>query len=216
MIGHDCSTGQIAKIPRIPVRIITGQKNGGYPQNCLTPTLVPHSSRTLSRRRGTTKGASFNVRVDTVELAGGRRTIREIVEHSDAVCMVPVDDDGNVLLVRQYRKPTESSILEVPAGGVEAGEVSEDTVLRELQEEVGYTADSITHLASFWVAPGWATERMHAYLATGLRPSKLSGDDDENIQVVRVPFQDALAMIQSGEIQDGKTIASLLLAQPLI
>ena len=162
------------------------------------------------------EGRIFNVRVDTVELADGRRTIREIVEHSDAVCMVPVDADGNVLLVRQYRKPTESSVLEVPAGGVEAGEVSEDTVLRELQEEVGYTADSVTHLASFWVAPGWATERMHAYLATGLRPSKLSGDDDENIQVVRVPFRDALAMIQSGEIQDGKTIASLLLAQPLI
>ena len=161
------------------------------------------------------EGRIFNVRVDTVELPGGRRTRREIVEHSDAVCMVPVDDDGNVLLVRQYRKPTESPILEVPAGGVEAGEVSEDTVLRELQEEVGYTADSVTHLASFWVAPGWATERMHAYLTTGLRASKLSGDDDENIQVVRVPFQDALAMIQSGEIQDGKTIASLLLAQPL-
>jgi ADP-ribose pyrophosphatase len=130
--------------------------------------------------------------------------------------MVPVDDDGNVLLVRQYRKPAESSILEVPAGGVEAGEVSEDTVIRELQEEVGYTAARITHLASFWVAPGWATERMHAYLATGLTPSKLSADDDENIQVVRVPFTDAVAMIQTGEIQDGKTIASLLMAQPLL
>ena len=87
--------------------------------------------------------------------------------------MIPVDDEGNVLLVRQYRKPTESSLLEAPAGGVEAGEISEDTVLRELQEEVGYTASSLRHLASFWVAPGWATERMHAYLATGLTPSKL-------------------------------------------
>ena len=161
-------------------------------------------------------GRIFSIRVDTVELPSGRRTIREIAEHSDAVCMVPVDDDGNVLLVRQYRKPAESSILEVPAGGVEAGEVSEDTVIRELQEEVGYTAARITHLASFWVAPGWATERMHAYLATGLTPSKLSADDDENIQVVRVPFADAVAMIQTGEIQDGKTIASLLLAQPLL
>ena len=136
-------------------------------------------------------GRIFRVRVDTVELPNGRRTIREVAEHADAVCMIPIDDDGNVLLVRQYRKPTESSILEAPAGGVEAGEVSEDTVLRELQEEVGHTASSLTHLASFWVAPGWATERMHAYLATGLTPSKLTGDDDENIQVVRVPFGDA-------------------------
>ncbi len=162
------------------------------------------------------EGRIFSVRVDTVELPSGRRTIREVAEHSDAVCMVAVDDEGNVLLVRQYRKPTESSILEVPAGGVEAGEVSEDTVLRELQEEVGYTAANVTHLASFWVAPGWATERMHAYLTTGLTPSKLSADDDENIQVVRVPFGEALAMIESGEIQDGKTIASLLMAQRLL
>ena len=162
------------------------------------------------------EGRIFSVRVDTVELPGGRRTTREVVEHSDAVCMVPVDDAGNVLLVRQFRKPTESSILEVPAGGVETGEVSEDTVIRELQEEVGYTADRITHLASFWVAPGWATERMHAYLATGLRPSKLSADDDENIELVRLPFQQAVAMIQTGEIHDGKTIASLLMARPFI
>ena len=161
-------------------------------------------------------GRIFSVRVDTVELPSGRRTIREVAEHSDAVCMIPVDDEGNVLLVRQYRKPTESSLLEAPAGGVEAGEVSEETVLRELQEEVGYTASNLRHLASFWVAPGWATERMHAYLATGLTPSKLAADDDENIQVVRIPFADAVAMIHTGEIHDGKTIASLLLAQPLL
>ena len=161
-------------------------------------------------------GRIFSVRVDTVELPSGRRTIREVAEHSDAVCMIPVDDEGNVLLVRQYRKPTESSLLEAPAGGVEAGEVSEDTVLRELQEEVGYTAANLRHLASFWVAPGWATERMHAYLATGLTPSKLSADDDENIQVVRVPFADAVAMIHTGEIHDGKTIAALLLAQSIL
>ncbi len=161
-------------------------------------------------------GRIFSVRVDTVELPSGRRTIREVAEHADAVCMIPIDDEGNVLLVRQFRKPTESSVLEAPAGGVEAGEVSEETVLRELQEEVGHTASSLTHLASFWVAPGWATERMHAYLATGLTPSKLAADDDENIQVVRVPFADALGMIHTGEINDAKTIASLLLAQPLI
>ena len=71
-------------------------------------------------------------------------------------------------------------------------------------------------MASFWVAPGWSTEKMHAYLATGLTPSKLAADDDENIQVVRIPFAEAVAKIHTGEIQDGKTIASLLLAQPLL
>lgn len=161
-------------------------------------------------------GRIFSVRVDTVELPSGRRTIREVAEHSDAVCMIPIDDDGNVLLVRQFRKPTESSLLEAPAGGVESGEVSEQTVLRELQEEVGYTAANLQHLASFWVAPGWATERMHAYLATNLTPSKLAADDDENIQVVRVPFGQALDMIHTGEIHDAKTIASLLLAKTVL
>ena len=136
--------------------------------------------------------------------------------HVDLSKMVPADDEGNVPLVRQYREPTECSLLEAPAGGVDAGEVSEETVLRELQEEVGCTAANLRHLASFWVGPGWATERMHAYLATGLTPSKLSADDDENIQVVRVPFADAVAMIHTGEIHDGKTIAALLLAQPLL
>lgn len=162
------------------------------------------------------EGRILNVRKDIVRMPNGSEATREIVEHSHAVCIVPVDDDGNVLLVRQYRKPVEESVLEAPAGGVEQGEVGEDTVLRELQEEIGYTAGRLQHLASFWVAPGWATEYMHAYLATDLTPSKLLGDDDENIEVVRLPLEQALAMIQTGEIHDGKTIASLLLALPLL
>ena len=149
-------------------------------------------------------------------MPSGRDATREIVEHSHAVCIVPIDDDGNVVLVRQYRKPAESALLEVPAGGVEDGEVSEEAVLRELQEEIGYTADHLEHLSSFWVAPGWATEYMHAYLATGLRESRLEGDEDENIEVVRLPLNEAVAMFKTGEINDGKTIAALLLAQPLL
>ena len=161
------------------------------------------------------EGRIINLRVDTVRMPSGNTATREIVEHSHAVCIVPVDEDGNVVLVRQYRKPAEEALLEVPAGGVEEGEVSEEAVLRELQEEIGYTAGSLQHLSSFWVAPGWATEFMHAYLATDLTPSRLEADEDENIEVVRMPFDDALAMPRTGEIQDGKTIAAMLLAQPL-
>jgi ADP-ribose pyrophosphatase len=174
-----------------------------------------HSEPTLETKR-IYEGNIINVRVDTVRMPSGRSATREIVEHSHAVCIVPVDEDGNVLLVRQYRKPAEEAILEVPAGGVEEGEVSEEAVLRELQEETGYTADNLQHLSSFWVAPGWATEFMHAYLATNLRPSKLEGDEDENIEVVRLPFDQAIAMFKTGEIKDGKTIASMLLAQPFL
>ena len=162
------------------------------------------------------EGNIINVRVDTVRMPSGRDATREIVEHSHAVCIVPIDNDGNVVLVRQYRKPAEDALLEVPAGGVEDGEISEEAVLRELQEEIGYTADHLEHLSSFWVAPGWATEYMHAYLATGLRESRLDGDEDENIEVVRLRFDEAVSMLKTGEINDGKTIAALRLAQPLL
>ena len=175
-----------------------------------------HSSEPTISSKRIYEGHIINVRVDTVGMPSGRDATREIVEHSHAVCIVPIDDDGNVVLVRQYRKPAEETLLEVPAGGVEDGEVSEEAVLRELQEEIGYTADHLKHLSSFWVAPGWATEYMHAYLATGLRESRLEADEDENIEVVRLPFDEAIAMFKTGEINDGKTIAALLLAQTLL
>lgn len=158
------------------------------------------------------QGKIINLRVDTVRLPGGRVATREIAEHSDSICVVPVDEDGNVLLVRQFRKPTETILLEVPAGGVEAGEGIEETVQRELQEEVGYQAGTLQHLAGFWLAPGWCTEYMHAYLATDLTPATRDADDDENIEVERVPLERALELIASGGIQDAKSIASLLLA----
>ncbi len=158
------------------------------------------------------EGRILDLRVDTVRLPSGRLTTREIAEHSDSVCMVPLDSQGNVLLVRQYRKSVESNLLEVPAGGIEENEAPEDAVLRELQEEVGYTAGKITRLAGFWVSSGWCTEFMHAYLATELSPARLDADFDENITVIQVPLAQTIDLISSGEIQDGKSVASLLLA----
>jgi ADP-ribose pyrophosphatase len=130
--------------------------------------------------------------------------------------MVPLDDDGNVVMVRQYRKPAEEVLLEVPAGGVEPGEAPEETVQRELQEEIGFTAGKLRHLSSFWLAPGWCTEYMHAYLVTNLAPASLDADDDENILVERVPLAQTLELIASGKIEDVKSIAALLLAMRLL
>ena len=158
------------------------------------------------------RGKILNLRVDRVRMPSGRMATREIAEHSDSVCVVPIDEQGNVVLVRQYRKPAEIDLLEVPAGGIEDGEHPEEAVLRELQEEIGYTAGNLQLLSSFWVAPGWSTEYMHAYLATELGQASLSPDDDENILVVRVPLERVVESIDSGEIQDAKSIASLLLA----
>jgi len=158
------------------------------------------------------QGRIIKLRVDTVQLPSGRTTTREIVEHEDAVCVVPIDENNNVLMVRQYRKAAQLNLLEVPAGGVEAGETPDETVLRELQEEVSVTSGSLRRLSGFWVSPGWATEFMHAYLAMDLTPATLPADDDEYISVERVPLDSIPGLIESGEIQDSKSIASLLLA----
>jgi ADP-ribose pyrophosphatase len=162
------------------------------------------------------EGRILTLRVDSVRLPNGRETTREIAEHSDSVCIVPIDEQGNILLVRQYRKPVEMDLLEVPAGGIEEGEVPEEAVQRELQEEIGYTAGNLQHLSSFWLAPGWCTEYMHAYLATDLMPSNLAADDDEFISVVRVPLAESLDMVKQGQIRDAKSISSLLMASQVL
>jgi ADP-ribose pyrophosphatase len=162
------------------------------------------------------EGRILTLRVDSVRLPNGRETTREIAEHSDSVCIVPIDEQGNILLVRQYRKPVEMDLLEVPAGGIEEGEVPEEAVQRELQEEIGYTAGNLQHLSSFWLAPGWCTGYMYAYLATDLIPSSLAADDDEFISVVRVPLAESLDMVKQGLIRDAKSISSLLMASQVL
>ncbi|MXZ92210.1 MAG: NUDIX hydrolase [Chloroflexi bacterium] len=162
------------------------------------------------------RGELITVRVDTVSLPDGKEAVREIVSHPSSVCIVPVDFQGNVLLVRQYRKAVESFLLEAPAGKMEADENPDATALRELQEEVGHTASGLQALGSFYVAPGWCTQMMHAYLATDLVQARLDADDDEFIEVVRVPLVDIPGKIAGGEIRDAKSIASLLLAMRVL
>ncbi|MCI0886863.1 MAG: NUDIX hydrolase [Chloroflexi bacterium] len=161
------------------------------------------------------QGKIVNVRADSVLLPSGRQTVREVVEHADAVVIVPIDADDNVLLVRQYRYPTEQFILEAPAGGVDEGESPDDCAQRELQEEVGYASRKLRPMGGFWSAPGFSTEYLYAYLAKELVPSKLNADDDEAIEVIRTPLSDINRLIRLGEIQDAKTIAALLMATVL-
>ena len=170
----------------------------------------PQNEPTLSSQTAF-QGKLLTVRVDTVSLPRGRTSIREIVEHSPCVCMAPIDGN-DVLLVRQYRKAVEASLLEVPAGGMEPGETPEDAVVRELQEEIGHTAGTLQHLQSFFMSPGFCTEEMHAFLATDLRPAVLDPDFDEDIEVVRVPINEIPALLNSGQVRDAKSITTLLLA----
>jgi len=157
------------------------------------------------------QGRVVGLRVDTVQLPQGNMTKREIVEHGGSVAVVPLDMEMNVLLVRQYRKPVDQELLEVPAGGLDEGEEPDACARRELQEETGYSASQMEHLASFFTTPGFCDEEMHAYLATGLLAGRPRPEADESIEVVRVPLASILEMIQQGEIRDAKSIASLLL-----
>lgn len=173
------------------------------------------ASEKILRSRRVYEGKIINVRVDTVRLEKAGKpveTTREVVEHAPVVVMVPLDGQGNVLMVRQYRHAVGEELLELPAGGVEPGEKPEEAVLRELQEETGFTADEVVPLGRFWMSPGFLREEMNAFLVRGLRPSARAADEDEVIQVVRAPLAGVRGMIKRGEIRDAKTIAALLMA----
>ena len=158
------------------------------------------------------RGPLVGVRLDTVTLPDGREHTREIVEHPSSACIVPLDGEGNVLMVRQFRKAVESFLLEAPAGKLEPDEDPEVAAARELQEETGYRAGKLRPLGTFFTAPGWCTQSLHAFLATELEPSRLDADDDEFIETALVPLAEIPDRIASGEIRDAKSVASLLLA----
>ncbi len=156
-------------------------------------------------------GRAVKLRVDTVQMPGGRKTTREIVEHADCVAIVAIDAEGNVLLVRQFRKPAEKELLEIPAGGIDHGEEPGAAVRRELMEETGYQPERVKRLGGFYSAPGYCSEYLYLYLATGLTPGQLHAEDTESISLVRVPLARIPALVASGSICDAKSIAGLLI-----
>jgi len=160
-------------------------------------------------------GRVFNVTVDTVS-EGERTYQREVVHHNGSAVIVPVFDDGTVALVKQYRHPAVRYLLEVPAGTLAKGERPEIGAARELKEELGVVAASLEKLSEFFVSPGFCEEKMWVYLATELSEGEQALEDDEILEVARLPIVDALEMITSGEIQDAKTIIGLMLAAPRV
>jgi ADP-ribose pyrophosphatase len=157
------------------------------------------------------QGHAVNMRVDTVEKAGGRKTTRDVVEHSHCIAVVAVDEQDNVLLVRQFRHPVDKFLLEIPAGGINPGEEPLDSVRRELQEEIGYLPRKIDKLGGFYTIPGYGTEYLHCFVATDLVPGRLMAEDTEDIELVRVSLDEIPRLIASGEICDAKSIAALLM-----
>jgi len=159
------------------------------------------------------------VRIDTVRMPDGSTADREVVDHVDAVAAVPLLDDGDVLLLRQYRHPLGQYVLEIPAGIMDVdGEAPIDTARRELAEEIGMQATDLRPLTSFANSAGWCTEHTHVFLATGLHeaPGQFEAEAEEaDMEIVRLPLADAVAAVADGTIFDAKTIIGLLLVARL-
>jgi ADP-ribose pyrophosphatase len=161
------------------------------------------------------EGKVLNLRVDEVQLDSGTIATREIVEHRGAAAIVPLLDGGDVILVRQYRYPVGSELLEIPAGTLQPNEDPRDCAIRELEEETGYRCDEITKIAECLVAPGYSTEKIHIYLARGLMKTQTHMDEDEDISSERCQLNEALEKIRTGEIRDAKSMVGLQVAAGL-
>jgi ADP-ribose pyrophosphatase len=154
-------------------------------------------------------GRLLKLHVDRVKLPNGRETTREIVEHPGAVAIVPVLDNGKLLVVKQYRTAARRRLMEIPAGTLEAGEAPLACARRELIEEAGYAAGRLRKLFSCYLAPGYSTEKIHFFLASQLVPTSGRQAEDESIIVQAMDLHEALKAIERGKIQDAKTISAL-------
>lgn len=160
------------------------------------------------------QGRAFKIRRDTLKTPDGRETRYEIIEHGGSVVIVPVDADGNILFVRQYRHATGGDLLELPAGTRDGEEPFEECAAREIREETGMEAGQLIRIGDFYLAPGYSSEFMAVFLATDLKHNPLKADDDEFLQVEKIPVGNAIEMFEGGKILDAKSLAAWVLAKP--
>lgn len=180
-----------------------------------TSNKIPGELPKVVESKSIFRGRIIEVTVDTVS-EGDITYEREVVRHPGSAVIIPVFDDGTIALVRQYRHPTVRFLLEAPAGTLRRGEAPEDGARREVEEELGVVPGRLQKLAEFFVSPGFCEEKMWVYLATELTTTEQRLEDDEVLEVVRIPFSQALSMITSGEIEDAKTIIGVMLAAPRV
>jgi ADP-ribose diphosphatase len=168
----------------------------------------------LIRSETLLQGRAFKVKRDYLKTPKGDETKLEIIEHGGSVVVVPIDDEGNLLLVRQYRHAAEQDLLELPAGTRDEAEPFEECAAREIREETGMEANKLQKVGGFYLAPGYSTEFMAVFLATGLSHNPLEADFDEFLHVEKIPLKKAEDLFQSGEIVDAKSLAAWMLAKP--
>lgn len=159
------------------------------------------------------KGNLLNVFSDHIKLPNGKKATREYIKHPGAVAVVPITEEGNIVLVKQYRYPVGKVLLEIPAGKLDKGEQPDECALRELEEETGYVAQKITKLASIYTTPGFTDEVIHLYVAENLLLAKPCPDEDEFLDVEVYTKEEVQEMINDGRINDAKSMLALLLAK---
>lgn len=162
------------------------------------------------------RGRVFDVHRELVRYPDGRQARIDLLVHAGAVVILPVDEEGMIWFIRQYRHPAHKMLFELPAGVLEAGEEPETGAKREVREEIGMAAGHLQRLGGFYLAPGYSTEYLTVYLATHLTSDPLEADQDELIMIEKVHTKDAYKLIETGQIEDAKTLASLLLARSIL
>lgn len=162
------------------------------------------------------QGPVFDVERIALNLPDGRSRNYDMVKIQDAVTILPVDSEGFIYFVRQYRIGANKEMLELPAGKIEEGEEALKTAEREIREEIGFAAGKMQPLGKFYVSPGYSTEFMYTFLATELYPAPLAPDQDEFLNVVRLSAAQVRQLISSGDLEDSKSLATLYLALPFI
>jgi len=167
------------------------------------------SEKTLKTKK-IFQGKIISLRIEEVALPDGSTTTREIVEHPEAVAILPLLEDGHILLVQQYRKPINHTTLEIPAGKVEPGENLQACVQRELEEETGYSAGSYYKILSFYPTPGYSNEIIHIFLARNLVKKKAHPESDEFLRLTFFTLEETVKLIQEGKILDAKSIIAIL------
>ena len=162
------------------------------------------------------EGKIVNLRIDTVELPDKKYSLRDIVEHPGAVGIIPITDDGYMILVKQFRKAVEKVLLEIPAGKIEINEEPKETALRELYEETGYQTDNMEYLFEFYTSPGFSNEKVYMFLAKELYYVGQNVNKDEYIEIEKFKIEDLMDMIERGEINDSKTMIGIYYANMYI
>ncbi|HEX7183463.1 MAG TPA: NUDIX hydrolase [Thermoanaerobaculia bacterium] len=161
------------------------------------------------------RGRTVHLDVDRVRLPNDRETDLEVIHHPGAAAVVPVLPGGDVLMIRQYRYVTGGWLLEVPAGKLDPGESPENCARRETEEETGYRPGELRPLGWIWTSPGFLDEKIWLFLATGCQPAEQSMDDDEVLEIERMPLREAIDKAMRGEIHDAKSVCALLRAKDL-